>query len=118
MEIKCESTSIKNMPSGCDLLENLIRCISSSTMSYLQTNSPSMASCSSVLAKDTRPPITAPITYTNHVRRPASRCEGSNNNWKLQSKVNSLNITQMISQSEKIYISNNQYIFICNHSIK
>lgn len=41
-----------------------------STRSYRQTNSPSMASCSSVLAKDTRPPITAPIIYTSHVKRP------------------------------------------------
>lgn len=29
-----------------------------------------MASCSSVLAKETLPPITAPIMYTNHVKRP------------------------------------------------
>ncbi len=40
---------------------------------YLQTSSPSIASCSSVLANDTRPPITAPIIYTNHVRRPETK---------------------------------------------
>ena len=37
---------------------------------YLQTNSPSMASCSSVLANETRPPITEPIIYTNQDKRP------------------------------------------------
>ena len=39
-------------------------------LSYLQTNSPSNASCSSALVKDTLPPITAPMIYTNHVSRP------------------------------------------------
>lgn len=37
---------------------------------YRQTSSPSIASCSSVLAKETLPPITAPMMYTNQVNRP------------------------------------------------
>lgn len=37
---------------------------------YRHTSSPSMASCSSVLAKDTLPPMTAPMMYTSHVKRP------------------------------------------------
>lgn len=41
-----------------------------SVNSHRHTSSPSMASCSSVLAKETLPPITAPIMYTNHVKRP------------------------------------------------
>ena len=40
-----------------------------------QISSPSMASCSSVLVKLTRPPITAPMMYTSHVSRPASNQE-------------------------------------------
>ncbi len=37
---------------------------------HRHTSSPSMASCSSVLAKDTLPPMTAPMIYTSHVKRP------------------------------------------------
>lgn len=37
---------------------------------YLQTSSPSSASYSSIVEYDTRPPITEPIIYTSHVRRP------------------------------------------------
>jgi len=40
---------------------------------YLQTSSPSIASCSSVLANDTRPPITEPIIYTSHVSLPTTQ---------------------------------------------
>lgn len=39
-------------------------------IAYRHTSSPSMASCSSVLAKDTLPPMTAPMMYTSHVKRP------------------------------------------------
>lgn len=39
--------------------------------STLQTSSPSMASCSSLLLNDTLPPTADPMMYTSQVRRPS-----------------------------------------------
>ena len=36
---------------------------------HLQTSSPSMASCSSLLLKETLPPTADPMMKTSHVRR-------------------------------------------------
>lgn len=39
-------------------------------VTYRQDNSPSMASCSSVLVYVNLPPTTVPTKYTSHARRP------------------------------------------------